>query len=228
MQHLKNIKSGNPKTKEQYQLTKNFDVIWLYTEDGKNWYEEVKNFQPDTIKIVYDANNIIVAITKDASTLNPEGYSVVEVPDITANRRADDSGKWMFRDGAVVKRIYTADEQQQQAESQKAALLSEAESVIQPLERAVRLNMATDEERTRLEAWERYSVLVSRVDTANPEWPQKPESLYIDLCNCLILICSIQHQMKVNLWTKNSYRLWLTNWPKTSKPLKTSVSLIGC
>ncbi|PPE07353.1 tail fiber assembly protein, partial [Escherichia coli] len=27
--------------------------------------------------------------------------------------------------------------------------------------------------------------------------------------------------MKVNLWTKNSYRLWLTNWPKTSKPLKT-------
>ena len=56
----------------------------------------------------------------------------------------------------------------------------------------------------------------------------KNVSLYIDLCNCLILICSIQHQMKVNLWTKNSYRLWLTNWPKTSKPLKTSVSLIGC
>ncbi|MDI5371815.1 tail fiber assembly protein, partial [Salmonella enterica subsp. enterica serovar Montevideo] len=26
-----------------------------------------------------------------------------------------------------------------------------------------------------LESWERYSVLVSRVDTANPEWPQKPE-----------------------------------------------------
>ncbi|KZH79934.1 phage tail protein, partial [Escherichia coli] len=114
-------------------------------------------------------------IEKDVSAINPEGASVVELPDITANRRADISGKWMFKDGAVVKRIYTADEQQQQAESQKAALLSEAESVIQPLERAVRLNMATDEERTRLEAWERYSVLVNRVDTANPEWPQKPE-----------------------------------------------------
>ncbi|EFD5108415.1 TPA: tail fiber assembly protein, partial [Escherichia coli] len=23
--------------------------------------------------------------------------------------------------------------------------------------------------------WERYSVLLSRVDSANPEWPQKPE-----------------------------------------------------
>ncbi|EEY5917352.1 tail fiber assembly protein, partial [Escherichia coli] len=79
------------------------------------------------------------------------------------------------KDGAVVKRIYTADEQQQQAESQKAALLSEAESVIQPLERAVRLNMATDEERARLESWERYSVLVSRVDPVNPEWPEMPQ-----------------------------------------------------
>ncbi|HDK0547559.1 TPA: tail fiber assembly protein [Escherichia coli] len=175
MQHLKNIVAGNPKTVEQYQLTKNFNVAWLWSEDGKNWYEEVKNFQPDTIKILYDENNIIVAVTRDASTLDPTGYSVVEVPDITANRRADDSGKWLFKDGAVVKRIYTADEQQQQAELQKAALLSEAESVIQQLERAVRLNMATDEERTRLEVWERYSVLVSRVDTADPEWPQKPE-----------------------------------------------------
>ncbi len=175
MQHLKNIVAGNPKTVEQYQLTKNFNVAWLWSEDGKNWYEEVKNFQPDTIKILYDENNIIVAVTRDASTLDPTGYSVVEVPDITANRRADDSGKWLFKDGAVVKRIYTADEQQQQAELQKAALLSEAESVIQQLERVVRLNMATDEERSRLETWERYSVLVSRVDTANPEWPQKPE-----------------------------------------------------
>ncbi|ERA08523.1 tail fiber assembly protein [Escherichia coli] len=175
MQHLKNITAGNPKTVAQYQLTKNFDVIWLWSEEGKNWYEEVSNFQEDTIKIVYNENNIIVGITRDASTLNPEGFSVVEVPDITANRRADDSGKWMFKDGAVIKRIYTADEQQQQAESQKAALLSEAESVIQPLERAVRLNMATDEERARLEAWERYSVLVSRVDPANPEWPEMPQ-----------------------------------------------------
>ncbi|HBA7467203.1 TPA: tail fiber assembly protein, partial [Escherichia coli] len=27
----------------------------------------------------------------------------------------------------------------------------------------------------RLDAWERYSVLVSRVDPANPEWPEMPQ-----------------------------------------------------
>ncbi|AWR71536.1 hypothetical protein CUN65_24925 (plasmid) [Enterobacter hormaechei subsp. xiangfangensis] len=56
---------------------------------------------------------------------------------------------------------------------------------------------------------------------------EKP-SLYINLCNCLILICSIQHQKQVNLWTKNSCRLWLTNWPKISKPLTISTSSIAC
>ncbi|RXY96595.1 tail fiber assembly protein, partial [Klebsiella pneumoniae] len=27
------------------------------------------------------------------------------------------------------------------------------------------------------------------------------------MCNCLILICSIQHHRQVTLWTKNSCRL---------------------
>ncbi|EAA7762195.1 tail fiber assembly protein, partial [Salmonella enterica] len=53
--------------------------------------------------------------------------------------------------------------------------LAEAESAIAPLARAVKLNIATDEEIKRLEALELYSVMVNRVDTSNPDWPQKPE-----------------------------------------------------
>ncbi|EFH1235261.1 tail fiber assembly protein, partial [Escherichia coli] len=123
MMHLKNITAGNPKTKEQYQLTKQFNIKWLYSEDGKNWYEEQKNFQPDTLKMVYDHNGVIICIEKDVSAINPEGASVVELPDITANRRADISGKWMFKDGVVVKRTYTEEEQRQQAENEKQSLL---------------------------------------------------------------------------------------------------------
>ncbi|EAM1626037.1 tail fiber assembly protein, partial [Salmonella enterica] len=29
----------------------------------------------------------------------------------------------------------------------------------------------------RLEAWELYSVMVNRVDTANPDWPEKPAQI---------------------------------------------------
>ncbi|ECJ0443586.1 tail fiber assembly protein [Salmonella enterica] len=78
----------------------------------------------------------------------------------------------------VEHREYTHAELIAQAEAKKAELLAEAESVIAPLARAVKLNIATDEEIKRLEAWELYSVLVNRVDTSTApkiDWPKKPE-----------------------------------------------------
>ncbi|EJI9012466.1 tail fiber assembly protein [Escherichia albertii] len=70
----------------------------------------------------------------------------------------------------------TQEELTEQAEKQKSKLLAEAESIISPLKRAVKLGMATDAEREMLELWERYSVHVSRVNTENPEWPDKPSN----------------------------------------------------
>lgn len=57
-------------------------------------------------------------------------------------------------------------------------LQDEADEVIERLERAIKYDMATDEEKAQLEAWERYSVLLSRVDTDKApdiEWPDKPK-----------------------------------------------------
>ncbi|HAE7713764.1 TPA_asm: tail fiber assembly protein [Salmonella enterica subsp. enterica] len=178
MMHLKNIVAGNPKTPDQYKLTKKFGVVWLYDEDGKNWYEEQKNFAADTLKFAYDNRNIIVAINKDASKINPEGRSVVELPDITANRRADIYGGWMFDGEQIIKWVYTPEELRQQADAKKLKLLDEAETVITPLARAVKRGIATEEEQQRLEAWEQYSILVNRI---NPDlapditWPESPK-----------------------------------------------------
>ncbi|HFJ8674390.1 tail fiber assembly protein [Salmonella enterica] len=176
MMHLKNISAGNPKTMAQFQLTKRSGVIWLYSEDGKNWYDEQKNFAADTLKIAYDQNGVIVNISQDVSTINPTGLSVVELPNITANRRADIYGSWVFDGEKIIKRVYTSEELRQQAEVKKLKLLEEAEAVITPLARAVKLDIATDEERQRLEVWEQYSVLVNRVDTSKPDWPERPAS----------------------------------------------------
>lgn len=59
----------------------------------------------------------------------------------------------------------------------KAELMTNAEAVIAPLSRAVKYDIATDAEKTALEAWERYTVLLSRVDVDNPVWPDTPDSL---------------------------------------------------
>ncbi|PNK91165.1 phage tail protein [Serratia odorifera] len=61
----------------------------------------------------------------------------------------------------MVPRVYTTEEQQKRAEQKKQALMKEAEAIIAPLSRAVRLGMASDKEKGRLEAWERYSVLLT-------------------------------------------------------------------
>ncbi|MCU6327442.1 tail fiber assembly protein [Enterobacter quasiroggenkampii] len=53
--------------------------------------------------------------------------------------------------------------------------LEEAESKIRLLERAVKYGLATDEEKVDLEAWERYTVLLSRIDVDNPVWPDTPD-----------------------------------------------------
>lgn len=98
---------------------------------------------------------MISLITIGAQFTRADGYTNA----VTAN---DGTNK----DGAVIKRIYTAEELKQQAEAKKTALLAEAESVIALLERTIRLNMAEGNESERLAAWERYSVMLSRVDTA--------------------------------------------------------------
>jgi len=72
----------------------------------------------------------------------------------------------------------TPEQMRSQAAQKKAQLLDEAYAAMKPLELAVKHNMATDEDRAQLDAWERYSVLLSRVDTDKApdiEWPDKPE-----------------------------------------------------
>ncbi|CAI2427909.1 Caudovirales tail fibre assembly protein [Serratia proteamaculans] len=72
----------------------------------------------------------------------------------------------------------TPEQMRSQAIYRKQAEMAKAEDVIAPLERAVKLDMATDEEKAQLDAWERYSVLLSRVDTDKApdiEWPERPE-----------------------------------------------------
>ncbi|WP_404410120.1 tail fiber assembly protein (plasmid) [Escherichia marmotae] len=126
----------------------------FYDDNLKSDYQNNNSWPEDLIEISEQWYNYLLQKQSEGKTINTNEYGQPVVVDPTP---------------------LTQDELIEQLERQKSRLLAEAESVIFPLERAVRLNMATDEERSRLEAWERYSVLVSRVDTANPEWPDKPE-----------------------------------------------------
>lgn len=64
-----------------------------------------------------------------------------------------------------------------EAKSKKQSLLSEATEAIAPLQYAVDLDMATEEEITLLKEWKKYCVLLNRVDTSlapDVAFPEKP------------------------------------------------------
>lgn len=61
-----------------------------------------------------------------------------------------------------------------EAEGTKNRLLQIASEKISPLQDAVDLDIATDDEKAQLNEWKKYRVLVNRVDTSNPDWPEQP------------------------------------------------------
>jgi hypothetical protein len=63
------------------------------------------------------------------------------------------------------------------AETEKRRLQSAAAEIISPLNTAVKYEMATDDEKAKLARWEKYTVLLSRVNTSlapDIEWPLLP------------------------------------------------------
>ena len=63
------------------------------------------------------------------------------------------------------------------AEATKSALIKDASEQIAPLQDAVELDMATDAEKASFNAWRKYRVLLTRVDTSSAPaitWPEAP------------------------------------------------------
>ncbi|EPE3729689.1 tail fiber assembly protein [Salmonella enterica subsp. enterica serovar Brandenburg] len=61
-----------------------------------------------------------------------------------------------------------------EAEGTKSRLLQMASEKIAPLQDAVDLDIATDDEKAQLDEWKKYRVLVNRVDISKPDWPEQP------------------------------------------------------
>lgn len=175
MQHLKNLTKYTPDDAYNLFLMDEHNAEFFISDDGRDWYESQPDFMPDTLKVAYDEAGIIRCISKDVSSIYPRDFSVVEVEITPENQDVDIMGGWVFKGGKIQPREYSQEELIAQAEAKKAELLAMADAAIAPLSRAVKLKMATNEEVIKLEAWELYSVMVNRVDTSKPEWPETPE-----------------------------------------------------
>ncbi|EFP8286898.1 TPA: tail fiber assembly protein [Shigella boydii] len=159
-------------------MTKQYDVTWLFSEDGKNWYEEQKNFASDTIKMVYTGDGRVVWVGKDVTGIEPRNASVIEVPDITANRRITAPGYWFYRNDEFVF------DYRLKAEDERDALLVQVSARTGEWEEDLLLGLISDEDREKLKAYRIYAKSLQAMDFSAItdkssynaiEWPVSPE-----------------------------------------------------
>ncbi|WP_083764685.1 tail fiber assembly protein [Sodalis glossinidius] len=175
MKNIKNFKRYHPNSVDKKALERSIGAIFLISEDGQDWYECQKTFQPETMKIEYETNGVIRSMGYDISGFCPEGCSVAEVSEWPEEAAAN--RKWCFLNGQVVPRVYTADELMEQATHKRDYRLEQAAKIIAPLQDAVDLDMATDAEKVTLLAWKKYRVLLNRLDISSApdiDWPDPP------------------------------------------------------
>ncbi|ECH8071856.1 tail fiber assembly protein [Salmonella enterica subsp. enterica serovar Kentucky] len=123
------------------------DDIKIY-EAGKGWPDDAIPVSDEDYKTLFSGQQAGMVVTAGR-----DGYPVL------TERQAP-----------------TEKELQQQADSKKQSLMQEANTMISTLQDAADFAMATAEETAALTEWRKYRVLVNRVDTANPDWPEKPNS----------------------------------------------------
>ena len=152
-------------------------MIYLHDDNGIDWYAAQKLFSPDTVKLAYDESGIICAINSDVSMLWPIGLSVVELNPTKLPKRCLANGEWVFDGKKVSQRIYSAEEMMARAEARKNELLASAGKAVAPLQDAVDLGMAMEEEIVQLKLWKTYRVQLSRINPQNApdiDWPVAP------------------------------------------------------
>lgn len=178
MIHLKNFTEYTPDAGERAELNAEFSALFLRSQGGVDWYDAQTRFKPDTLKIVYDQSRIIVGYSTDVSTLVPYRCSVVEMSLSAVPNTLTNDNTWQFIDGEIVPREYTSEEQIAKAESKKLSCLAYATNAMAPLQDAVDLGMATDEESALLIGWKKYRVELNRINTnaaPNIDWPEVPD-----------------------------------------------------
>ncbi|WP_410690746.1 tail fiber assembly protein [Citrobacter freundii] len=100
MQHCKNFTETVELTPVQQEMKDSFCFRFIHDENGVDWYILQKKFMPDSLKLMYDQNGLIIYADKDVTKLFPLNCSVVEFADTDI---PDDfqPGKFTYSNGTI-------------------------------------------------------------------------------------------------------------------------------
>lgn len=107
--------------------------------------------------------------------LSDEGLKLSDIKPDNYHSWDNEKNRWVLSDEAATQQKKDAITS---ANNKKESLMAAAAVEIAPLQDAVDLGMASDEEKSLLNKWKVYRVLLNRIDTAlapDINWPEKPE-----------------------------------------------------
>jgi hypothetical protein len=151
-------------------------VLYFEDETGQDWYKlRDEKWQGESCFIAVGADGFIStwAVNPNFLTLS-EGVSIYEISPEALPEDVSDL-PYRYENGEFVKFVQPAIEV---AAQQKSTLLSQAAAAIAPLQDAVDVDDATDEELASLKAWKKFRVTLNRLDLAaapDIDWPAVPE-----------------------------------------------------
>jgi len=169
---FKNIKISKQVLEEGIPLP----VMYFEDETGQDWYTlRDKKWQGESCFIAVGADGFISTWADNPNFLTlSEGVSIYEISPEALPEDVSDH-PYRYENGEFVKFVQPAIEV---AALQKSTLLSQAAAAIAPLQDAVDVDDATDEELASLKAWKKFRVALNRLDLAaapDIDWPAVPE-----------------------------------------------------
>lgn len=178
---FENFSSYIPVSDESIPLIK-LGISFLRTSDGSDWYDIQKLFSDDTVKVVYDKNNVIVSFSDDVSTLFPDGQSIVELRKADVPKDLDVSGGWVFNNNEIVKREYSEDEKISSAELMRTNLITFARETMNEWQNDLLLGTISAQDKESLAVWNQYVKELKAMDfSAGGEFnfPVQPSEIAI-------------------------------------------------
>lgn len=171
MKLLKNLKQYTPD-----EPALGVAVAYLCDEDGNDWYEQQKEFSPDTVKIAYDSDGIIWAVSRDVSMLWPVNLSVAEIAEEKIPEELTDVGLWAFDGKSITPRKYSKSERLKLVEEKKKQLLADANQKTQAWQTQLMLGMISDADKKLLITWMEYVQKIQALDGNEVViWPEPPK-----------------------------------------------------
>ncbi len=133
----------------------------FYPEDTLSYCDSIGGLPDDLEEVTQKEHG-------DFTGLNPDG----KIPFYNKSTK-----KMIWIDAPAIE--HTQEQLITLTNQKKSSLMSEANKTIAPLQDAVDLAIATEEETTQLIAWKNYRVLLNRVDISlapDIDWPLAPDT----------------------------------------------------